>query len=245
MTTFPQAASSSSHPKSPAWLRFGFWICVLIGAAAVIRRLVALAAPAQSGPPQMVGLDAVFASHTALTLAHILPAILFVLLAPFAVFSRFARLRWPVERILFPLGAIVGLTAYAMTIYSIGGWTERIAIYLFDTLFLYSLARAFAYRQRGEPNLKRRWLLRSIAILLGIATARPVMGFFFATSRLTHLKTSQFFGIAMWIGFSVNLLIFELWIRSADRRARALKQQQTIPGMNPRIAGHYGSSSIQ
>jgi hypothetical protein len=220
MTTVPQPnpVHFSSQPRSPLWLRMGFWICVVIGAAVVLRRIVALAAPTQGGPPQMVGLDQVFASHTGLTLAHIVPAILFVLLAPFVVFSRFARLGWP-ERILFPLGAVVGLTAYGMAAYAVGGWTERSGIYLFDTLFLYSLARAFAHRQRGEPELKRRWLLRSIAILLGIGTARPIMGIFFATSQLTHLTPSQFFGIAMWGGFSVNLLVFELWIRSADRRS--------------------------
>ena len=231
---------------------------MVIGVAAVLRRLFALAAPAQGGPPQMVGLDQTFAAHTGLTLAHIIPAILFVLLAPFVVFSRFARLHWPgrgprrqvfvagvVERLLFPLGAIVGLTAYAMTIYSIGGWTERIAIYLFDTLFLYSLARAFMYRRRGEAESKRRWLLRSIAILLGIGTARPVMGVFFATSRLTHLTPTQFFGIAMWVGFSVNLLVFELWIRSADRRSQRTHNPLAIPGVSDRPTTHYGSSSIQ
>lgn len=217
MTMLPQPTSPPHTARSPLWVRIGFWGCVVIGAAAVIRRLFALAAPAHNGPPQMTGLDDAFASHAVLTLAHIVPALLFVLVAPFAVFESFGSLRWP-ERILFPLGAIVGVTAYAMTAYSIGGWIERVAIYLFDTLFLYSLARAFVYRQRGETILKRRWLLRSIAILLGVATARPVMGVFFATSRLTHLAPSQFFGIAMWIGFSVNLLIFEFWIRSADRR---------------------------
>lgn len=219
MTTVSQP-EQSKLPPSPLWLRIGFWICVLIGAAAVVRRIFALAAPSQGGPPQMVGLDQAFAAHTALTLAHILPAILFVLLAPLVVFSRFARLRWP-ERILFPLGVVVGLTAYGMTAYSIGGWTERVAIYLFDTLFLYSLARSFAYRQRGDLALKRRWMLRSIAILLGIATARPVMGVFFATSPLTHLRPDQFFGIAMWAGFSINWLVFELWIRTVDRRAHS------------------------
>lgn len=205
--------------RSPLWLRIGFWICVVIGAAAVIRRIFALAAPAQNGPPQMAGLDDAFAAHAGLTLAHIVPAIVFVLLAPFAVFARFARLRWP-ERILFPLGAVVGLTGYAMTAYAIGGWTERSGIYLFDTLFLYSLARAFAHRQHGELALKRRWLLRSIAILLGIATARPIMGVFFATSPMTHLTPTQFFGIAMWMGFSINVAVFEFWIRRVDCRTR-------------------------
>jgi hypothetical protein len=235
MTTVPQP-NPAQLPRSPVWLRLGFWICVVIGAAAVLRRIFAIAVPTQGGPPQMAGLDQAFAAHAGLTLAHIVPAILFVLLAPFAVFSRFARLRWP-ERIVFPLGAIVGLTAYAMASYSVGGWTERSGIYLFDTLFLYSLARAFQHRQRGEVELKRRWLLRSIAILLGIGTARPVMGVFFATSRLTHLTPSQFFGIAMWAGFSINLLVFELWIRSADRRSL---RAGTAPGSAFSTAANRG-----
>ena len=105
----PTLSAIPARPKSPRWLQMGFWICVVIAAAAALRRIFALAAPAQGGPPQMIGLDQTFAAHAGLTLAHIIPAILFVLLAPLVVFSRFARLRWP-ERILFPLGAIVGLT---------------------------------------------------------------------------------------------------------------------------------------
>ena len=240
MTTLPQPSPAAfrHESRSPLWLRAGFWICIVIGAAAVIRRLFALASPAHNGPPQMAGLDDAFAAHAARTLAHIIPAILFVLLAPFAVFSRFARLRWP-ERMLFPLGAVVGLTAYGMASYSVGGWTERTAIYLFNTLFLYSLLRAWRYRSLADAALKRRWLLRSVAVLLGIGTARPVMGVFFATSRLTHLEPSQFFGIAMWMGFSINLLVFELWLRSVDRRSRpsnAAPRAALDPAAHPRGA---------
>jgi hypothetical protein len=43
------------------------------------------------------------------------------------------------------------------------------------------------------------------------------MGIFFATSRLTHLEPSQFFGIAFWTGFSINTIIVELWLRSRER----------------------------
>ena len=219
MTTLPQPIDAQG--RSPLWLRIGFWICIVIAVAVVLRRLVALAAPSHNGPPQMAGLDDAFASHAALTLAHILPALLFVLIAPFAVFRRFAPLRWP-EQFLFPLGAIVGLTALPMSAYAIGGWTERSAVFFFDTLFLYSLARAFSYRHRGEPALKRRWLLRALAILLGIATTRPVMGVFFATAPLTHLVPRQFFGIAFWIGFSINTAVFEAWIRAVDHRSKAV-----------------------
>jgi hypothetical protein len=47
------------------------------------------------------------------------------------------------------------------------------------------------------------------------------MGVFFATSRLTHLEPRQFFGIAFWMGFSINLIVVELWLRSRGRKAEA------------------------
>jgi hypothetical protein len=147
----------------------------------------------------------------ALTLMHILPALAFVALAPLVYIRRFAGAAWP-KRLLFPLGAVVGVTAYAMSSYSVGGWVERSAVLVFNSLFLFSLFRAWSLRR--VPTRHLRWLTRAIAILLGIATTRPVMGLFFATSRVTHLSPQQFFGIAFWIGFSINTLIVELWLRS-------------------------------
>jgi hypothetical protein len=198
-------------PAPPLWLGVGFWACVLIAVAAVIRRVFALVYPPHSAPPQLSALDKVFASHAALTLAHILPALAFVLVAPFFVFRRSNQTEWP-ERVLFPVGLVVGITAYAMSGYSVGGWVERSAVFAFNTLFLFSLLRAYVDMRRGESVLKRRWLIRAIAILFGIAVTRPVMGVFFATSQLTGLQPSQFFGIAFWIGFSISTLVGEFWL---------------------------------
>jgi hypothetical protein len=195
----------------PLWLRLGFWACVAIAVAAVVRRVLAIAYPSHSAPAQMAGLDKWFASHAALTLAHILPALLFVLITPFLVFKS-KEACWP-DYALLLLGVVVGTTAYAMSVYSVGGWVERSAVLLFNTLFLYSIFRAYLYMRRGDLLLKRRWLLRAIAILLGIAVTRPVMGIFFATSPLTHLQPSHFFGIAFWIGFSTSTLVGEVWLR--------------------------------
>jgi hypothetical protein len=97
---------------------------------------------------------------------------------------------------------------------AVGGWIERSAVLLFNSLFLFSLYRAFLFERRDEPILEQIWLVRAVGILLGIATTRPVMGIFFATSRLTHLEPRQFFGIAFWIGFSINAIAVELWLRS-------------------------------
>jgi hypothetical protein len=207
-------------------LKLGFWACIVIAVAAALRRLVALVHPSQAAPSQMATLDAVFASHAALTLAHILPAMAFVLLAPVVLLRR-SRAVWP-ERLLFVLGAVVGVTAYAMSAYSIGGWVERSAVLLFNSLFLSSLARAYWYMRHGESLQKMRWMSRAIGILLGIATTRPVMGVFFATSRLTHLEPKQFFGIAFWIGFSINTIVVELWLHSRERKGYLQKQAETV-----------------
>src|ERR1051325_7997556 len=206
---------TSTQPNkhsSPLWLRVGFWICIVIAVAAVLRRLIALAYPPRSGPPQMSGLDNVFASQVALTLAHILPALAFVVVPPFLYIRREAR--WA-ERLLFPLGVVVGITAFAMSIHPVGGWVELSAVLFFNSLFLFSLVRAWWVRD--DQQMKMQWLTRAIAVLLGVATTRPVMGMFFATSQLTHLKPQDFFGYAFWIGFSINTVIVELWLRSRPR----------------------------
>jgi hypothetical protein len=216
--TVPVQRSGTEVRKDryPGWLKTAFWVCVVIAVAVVLRRVVALAHPAQGGASPMAGLDAVFGSHAILTLAHILPAMAFVLVTPFVLVRRSGGI-WA-ERLFFPLGAVVGVTAYAMSVYSVGGWIERSAVLFFNSLFLFSLARAYGSMRRGEAVEKMRWMLRAVGILLGIATTRPVMGVFFATSRLTHLEPKQFFGIAFWIGFSINTIAIELWLRSRGDR---------------------------
>jgi hypothetical protein len=200
---------------APVWLKAGFWACIVIAVAVALRRFVALVHPSPAGPAAMAGLDAAFASHAALTFAHIISATAFVLVAPLVLLR--APKSGPWERLLFPLGAMVGITAYAMSIPAFGGWVERSAVLFFNSVFLFSMTRAYWYARAGETFQKMRWLTRAVGILLGIATTRPVMGIFFATSRLTHLEPRQFFGIAFWIGFSINTIIVELWLRSGRR----------------------------
>lgn len=213
------------NSKHPAWLLTGFWISVVIALAVVVRRAIALSHPSPTAePPQMRAMDAAFSSHAALTFSHIIPAAIFVVLAAAVLFR--AKRKWP-QRLVFVFGAVTGATAYAMLPYAIGGWVERSAVLVFDTWFLISLGRACWFHFKGRDELQRRWLTRSVGVLLGIATTRPVMGVFFATSPVTHLRPQQFFGIAFWIGFSVNTAAVELWLHS--RRRAQIHEGQPIP----------------
>ena len=200
----------------PKGLVMGFWICVVIALAAVVRRLMALVNPGHPGSSPTASLDATFASHAALTIVHILPAAVFVILAVI-VLLRAPQNRW-IDKLFFMTGAITGLTAYALSAYAIGGWIERAAVFVFDTWFLYCLTRAFWFGVRGNEARKREWMTRGVGVLLGIATTRPVMGVFFAMSARTHLAPSEFFGWAFWIGFSINALVTEALLHSSHQQ---------------------------
>jgi hypothetical protein len=65
-------------------------------------------------------------------------------------------------------------------------------------------------------------MIRAFAIGLAVATIRPIIGLFFATSRLSSLTPDIFFGIAFWIGFMLHLLAAEVWIRWTRPLRRAV-----------------------
>lgn len=204
--------SSTVPSQTPLALRIGFWFCIVIGVAVVIRRVVALHhSVASGGPPEMARLDAWFQTHTALTYVHILTALVFLVLLPLIFWHRTQRSIF-VRRAYYGVGAIVAITAYAMSLYSVGGWVERSAVLFFNTLFLVTLGVSFSAWRAGLIGKERRWTLRSAATVLGIATTRPVMGVFFATTRLTHWTPQQFFGPAFWIGFAINVIVMEAWL---------------------------------
>jgi hypothetical protein len=189
-------ASEALSVRYPRWMRVGFWICIDIAVAVVIRRANTLLLPPNpSAPPQLANVDAYFASHASLTLTHILCALAFASLLPF-VFWRRTRQSRALNGAFFTIGFIVGATAYGMSIHSVGGWLERSAVLFFKTRFLASVFRALLFSRGGDQAQNLRWTLRATAVLLGITTTRPVMGVFFATPRLTHLTPHQFFGIA-------------------------------------------------
>ncbi|MBV9303177.1 MAG: DUF2306 domain-containing protein [Acidobacteriaceae bacterium] len=215
---------SAETSRHPLWLLAGFWFCVVISIGVVLRRLIELIRPSHTAPPEMASLDAIFSSHAVLTAMHIIPAAIFVLLSAALLVGRSGG-EW-LEWLFFPFGAITGATAYAMSYWAVGGWVERSAVLVFNTWFLFSLGRAYWFRLRREPSRKREWMTRAVGILLGIATTRPVMGVFFATSSRTHLGPQQFFGVAFWIGFSINASVIELWLHS--KRRTQIHQLQAV-----------------
>jgi uncharacterized membrane protein len=201
------------------------WIAVIslafIGLAVAARRSIVLFMPrapsARNNPA--AELDKHFANHRALTLAHVLPAMLFMVLGPLQ-FIRSLRTKHPQVhrwsgRIFLTASAVVGITGLTMAFgKTIGGIDEKAAITLFGTFFLIALAKALWHTLRREFIQHREWMIRGYAIGLAVATIRPIMGTFFAAALMKgHTpEPKEFFGTAFWIGFTLQMIAAEIWV---------------------------------
>src|SRR3981189_2342764 len=203
----------------------------LIGSAVAVRRIVHLVPITVSGyhPPvvtssrtaaQFASLDDLFAHYPILTLVHIVPGLLFMVLGPlqFSSTIRARHLRWHrwSGRIFVSCGGVIGISALVMSfgMPAIGGINQAAATTLFATFFLFALCKAFWHIWQREVALHREWMIRAFSVGLAVATIRPIIGMFFATSRFSGLTPHEFFGIAFWIGFVLHLMAAEAGIHA-------------------------------
>jgi hypothetical protein len=196
-------------------------LCV-IGAAVAIRRILVLRTLPPAGSADLGGLDAHFAAKAWMTLLHIVPSLLFVILLPLQFVSSF-RNRYPrfhrwVGRVIMALGLLLAGSALWLSAHPVGGLAESTATIFFGCFFLFALAKAWWHIRNGRVEQHREWVTRMGAIALGVATTRPIMAVFFATSRLTGFTPQQFFGPAMWLGFVSTYLAGEAWMNYSGWR---------------------------
>jgi hypothetical protein len=214
-------------------------VLALIGAFVVARRTVHLAPiliygyspPATPSDPalaQFAALDDVFARYPVLTLVHILPGLLFLALGPLQFSSTFRKrhLQWHRRsgRILFLCGVVIGASALVMSFAmpAIGGLNQAAATTLFGSWFLFALVKAFRHVLRREIALHREWMIRAFSIGLAVATIRPIIAVFFATSPFSGLTPYEFFGVGFWIGFVLHFIAAEVWIQWTRPQTAAL-----------------------
>ena len=213
------------NPSRPL-LRF-LWSAVIflafLGVAVATRRTVVLLRPsltvAGAARNPAAQLDAHFAAERPLTLAHVIPAMLFMILGPLQFVkklrSKYPQIhRWS-GRVFLLSSGVVGITGLRMALgKTIGGLDEKAAILLFGTFFLAALAKALWHAMHRQFAQHREWMIRGYAIGLAVATIRPIMGMFFAgeIARGHIPQPSEFFGTAFWIGFTLQMIAAEMWI---------------------------------
>jgi hypothetical protein len=216
-------------------------LLALIGVFVVVRRTAHLApiliygysppaAPSNPALAQFVALDDIFARYPVLTLIHILPGLLFLVLGPLQFNSTFRKrhLQWHRRsgRILFLCGTVIGVSALVMSFAmpAIGGVNQAAATTLFGSWFLFALGKAFRHILRREIALHREWMIRAFSIGLAVATIRPIIAVFFATSPISGLTPYEFFGPGFWIGFVLHFIAAEVWIQWTRPQTAALPE---------------------
>lgn len=174
--------------------------------------------------------DRLFASHALLTWTHITlgTIVLGFVLFQFMPGIRRRRLnahRWTGRLVLLAAvpTAMSGLLLQARS--QFGGLLAGTAVVLAGALFLLALLRAYRAIRRGDPARHREWMIRMLAVALGVGAIRLVA---IPLVLLTGQRPLELVGASFWLGFALPIAGGELWIRftrpraaSPERRAEA------------------------
>jgi uncharacterized membrane protein len=182
--------------------------------------------------------DNKFGGHRFITLLHVVPGGIFLLLAPIqfipAIRNRYLRAHRWLGRVLLIAVLISGAVGLFFGVFHpIGGVREAIGIVIFGTFLFVCAIRAYIAIRRGEVALHREWMIRAFATALAISTVRVVAGTLDATRALGADSRAQFV-VSIWSGWLITIAAAELWIRytrrSTNAHRLALDHLQQEPG---------------
>ncbi len=217
--------------------RLGFVVVVLlalVGILSVVSRFVFtvefLADPASikvgaNEPPGAVGFQGRYYAHPYLTLVHVVSGFLFMTIGPLQ-FVAAIRNRWlGVHRWcgrVFLLASLVGVVSAVVLVPVLpvfGSFSTTIGVLFFSALFMVSLAQGYRHIRRREIAEHREWMIRLFAIGLGISTIRVLTPFLMVPPLGASFVEA--WDTMIWLGFSINILVAEVWINLTRRRPEA------------------------
>jgi uncharacterized membrane protein len=191
------------------------WIAVALSIIVLIVFATIRLADMVQQPPPADAFGVRYVEHPWIALLHIVPGLLFLILAPLQFIAPIRRRRLSLHRrlgrLLVLCAAISGLFALAAAFRfpAFGGITTQAATFFFGVIFLFALAKAFTHIRRKNVRAHREWMIRTFALALGVATIRLFIGLFEAFSPFGF---QEVFGVSFWLGLGLNLLIAEIWI---------------------------------
>lgn len=173
-----------------------------------------------------------YLEHPWISALHMFSGIAFIGLAPLQFMSSVRLKRLSLHRrlgrILVVMALISGIYGIAATVAlpAFGGLASITAGLFFGPFFIIAIVRAFLYARARELKAHQRWMIRAFALGLAVGTQRVLL---ILLMVFTPYNFEQSFGPALWLGFSLNLLIAETWIskRKLHQQTRtvvALKQ---------------------
>jgi hypothetical protein len=188
----------------------GTWTLTTIGVLMVLRRIGIMSGMTWLISPRFP-FDSGLRNYPVLTVIHIIPGLIFVLLGPFQFRKTSPSFRLKSGQVFVVASFIIGFSALVMpfVVLPLGGLNEAVASSFFALYFLVSVIRSIRAGRQKQSDRRQEWLLRAYAVGLAIATVRPIMALSFV---FFGLRPQTFLGTAFWMGFSLHAIVAEVWI---------------------------------
>ncbi|MGG9963235.1 DUF2306 domain-containing protein [Ferruginibacter sp. SUN106] len=151
---------------------------------------------------------------------------LFVLLAGFSQFSKNLQKRnASLHRKLgyayvLNILCITGPASLIMGFYANGGITSQLSFVLLSLLWLYFTGRAVLEAKQKKFDAHQRFMIRSYALTLSAITLRAWK---YGITNTVSLPPMDVYRLIAWLGWVVNLIIAEIYIRKINNRGAAVK----------------------
>jgi uncharacterized membrane protein len=170
--------------------------------------------------------DAPYSANPWMTWMHVVGGGIFLM---FALFQFSARIRnryiefhrWSGRTLIF-LGFVCSIAGlYFGWLMPYGGFIETVAITITAILFMGALTRAVIAIRKHQVTSHREWMIRALAVGIGISTVRVFMAAFDFFLTPLGISPKDVFNLGIWTGWSFTIVAAELWIRftrSASRR---------------------------
>lgn len=206
---------ATARKSVPAAWAVVFFLIAVVLLFAVIRVTIDSENLATGVVPEEGEFDRRYALNPVLAYAHIIPGVVYLVLAPFQISRRFRNrhldLHRRMGRFLVPTGIVAGVFGIIFGFFfSFGGVAEASASVVFGTYFVLAFTLAYRYIRVGDTVRHRRWMIRAFAIGLGVGTIRLWVGLFQATGLLGEVES---FGLAFWLAWTMHVVAAEIWLR--------------------------------
>lgn len=183
-----------------------------------------------------------FAHYPLMTRLHVIPGLLYLVLAPLqfspAIRRRFKNFHRRSGQLLTVAGLILGSAAlFIGIVIPFSGLPEQIVIAIFGSFYLASLIKGFQCARFKQYQAHREWMLRAFAIGLSIVTMRLIfIPILIGIGSPTDEQIAHYSIVSFTISFLLHSIFAEFWIhrtRSGSTQHRngasSLRDSQSRP----------------
>jgi uncharacterized membrane protein len=180
--------------------------------------------------------DSRFRLHPVATVLHIASGGLFLVLVPLQLWRSLRMRHRAVHRVIgrISLAAGVGMVLTALyfgILMPFAGAAEAITMAIVSAWYAFASVLAVIAIRHGDTERHREWMLRAIAVPLGVSVIR-IAGLVLELVMVEHgLGPELLFQLSIWSGWLSSILAMETWIRAT--RSRNAPASRATPAGQP------------